>query len=141
MTKRAFLAVLLTILAVMTFGQANAAPSTLSGLGEVTPPRCDQGAYKIPIVAASDGGPVWIAVRPASIGIWCSGIHYSLSSVFAGTWDPAKGGCIPGQMPADRWLCIGPVAQTSPVVATSLSLCFSLQPRDCWDGTATFIRT
>jgi hypothetical protein len=141
MYRRIGSAALLLLLLALTSAPAHAAPRTLTGLAEIDAPDCAEGAYKFPIESTTDGGPVWIAVRPIAAGVFCPEIYYSGLNVFAGSWNPDKGGCIPSITHENKALCLGAVPQTLTKTTTSVSLCVSVSQRDCWLGTATVIRT
>lgn len=119
---------------------ASAAPGAIAGAGGVTPPGCSENALTMSIVAANDGGDIWVAVRPASVAVYCPAIVYGLTMMFAGEWDPDEDVCLRGVSHPGRSLCIGglsrwPVPQTS-----SLMLCFPTTPETCWTGSGTFVR-
>lgn len=142
MTRKLSIASLFAALLTFPLASADALPGTVSGTVEVTAPGCAQDAYKFPIAAESDGGPVWLVIRPAALGVFCPAIYYAGLETFAGKWSPETGGCIRGFNDPDKSLCIGAVPQKLVKTTTFAALCISPNLRvPCWSGTATIVRT
>lgn len=132
----------LALLSVWSFGDAAAqlpprAPGLVTGVGEVTPPGCDPGAYKMPFTASSDSGTVWIAARPAAVGVACPGVVYGSAGVFAGTWRPRDGGCLADVTGGPARLCIGAMPDRG--VADGVPFRYCPDTR-CFPGTAWVAR-
>ena len=137
---------MLALIAVAAFGVPSVAlaqlppraPASIAGVGEVTPPGCDEGAYKIPFSAVSDAGDVWIVSRPVAIGVACDGVTYGTASVFAGTWRPATGGCIGDLNGSDARICIGAMPHRGVTNGVPFRLCPDAQR--CFIGDAWLAR-
>lgn len=113
-------------------------PASVAGIGEVTPPGCDEGAYKVPFSAASDAGEVWIVGRAAAIGVACDAIVYGGPLLFAGVWHPDSGGCIADLGGSAARICIDAV----PSRGVSTDVAFRLCPDAdrCFLGVARVVR-
>lgn len=127
--------------ALLPAGSAHGTTATMAGFGEMTPPGCEPGALKMPLEGQSDGGPVWLTVRPFSVGVECPAIVLGTMHVFVGNWKPERGGCLSSIMSPGVSLCVGPVRTVLTPTVTSLSLCFQPSPPACWSGTATLVRS
>lgn len=114
-------------------------PSAIAGLGEITPPGCSAGALKMPVSLVTDGGPVWIVVRPASVAAQCDDPVIGLLNVFTGTWAPDRGGCILSLSNPGTSVCVSSVPYSLGGATVGMSLCFP--GPDCWPGTARLIRS
>src|ERR1041384_5363837 len=136
--KRLVLLFTLVLGLTLTLGAGHASTHALAGLGGVTPPGCQANTHTMPITGNNDGGPLWITVRPAALGLGCSSIVYGTPIVFVGEWDPTAGGCLTSYNVDDFSLCIGPVPHAMTPTTTTLSLCTPGQ--DCWPGSATLTR-
>lgn len=140
MKRYIFLALLCAAAAMAVVPARADGVSAVAGAGGVTPPGCADGAHKMSIVQETDGGPLWVSARPASIGVSCPAIVYGPPAVFVGPWNPDTGGCIPGYNYPGSALCMGSVPTRVVPVTTSLSLCFPTDPVTCWGGNATVVR-
>lgn len=98
-------------------------PASIAGVGEVTPPGCDAGAYKIPFSAASDAGEVWVVGRPAAMGVACDAVVYGGPLTFVGAWRPDAGGCIGDLGGSTARICIGPVPHRGVARDVPFKLC------------------
>lgn len=110
--------------------------SSISGVGQVTPPGCATGAYQVPFIAGSDGVGTWVMVRPVAVGVDCDAVTYGAAETFAGAWDPRIGGCL--RAPSGTRWCLGPIPHRGVTDGVAFQWCPGIA---CWPGTATVART
>lgn len=111
----------------------------IAGIGAVTPPGCAAGAMKMPVSAVSDGGPVWLVVRPASVAADCPNPVFGVTNVFVGSWNPNRGGCVASITNPGTTLCMNRIPYALGAASVGMSLCFPGPA--CWSGRADLVRT
>lgn len=131
--------------AAITLGTASASaqppaplPGSVQGVGEVTPPGCDAGAYKVPFSALTDAGDVWIVGRPAAVAVACDAVVYGTGTVFVGTWNPQIGGCLDEALGSSASLCIGAMPHRGVLNGVPFRYCPDRQR--CFQGEAWLAR-
>lgn len=107
---------------------------TITGVGEVTPPGCDEGAYKVPFTATTTGGETWVTIRPIAVAVACPALVYGTTTTFAGSWDPRSGGCIPASSGNGGRICIGAMPHRGVTNGIAFRLC--PDPVRCFSGDA-----
>jgi len=98
-------------------------PGTVQGVGEVTPPGCDGGAYKVPFASLTDAGDTWIVGRPAAVAVACDAIVYGTATVFLGGWNPVTGGCLEAALGGAARICIGAMPHRGVLNGVSFRYC------------------
>lgn len=110
----------------------------IAGVAEVTPPGCAPGAMRMGITALSDGGPVWLSVRPAAVAVDCGDPVVGATNVFLGDWSPSRGGCIPSVTYPGSSVCMSRVPIVLGNSTVGVAICFP--GPSCWSGSATVMR-
>lgn len=127
-----------TVHAGVSWGARSPGVGSLSGLGEVTPPGCDDGAYKVAFASVSDPRGSFIVARPAAIGVSCPAVTYGTTTMFRGSWDARTGGCVDDVNGTGGRLCVGAMPDRGIANGVPFRLC---PDRDrCFVGSAWIVR-